>query len=396
MKREKRNLNRVNILIVTLALIFSNTLFCIANDSISVKQIDGNPPVELRGDAEDMEELVNKYWLREKDDVFRLANEQDKFILLLVGRMVCPNCQKVTKFLSEDPLLKLISEEYILWHSCRDSSKRRNEVAVYVNQPYVNEPNALPFLHIINPKDPDKIIWGRAGYATVDILTKALTFNLPLKDGLEWHENKDEAFRLARLQNKNVFRFIGRATSNNSVEMFKLLNESPLKETLQENFILWYSRYEDPVSNMQSTVITMSEDDTEGDGDEDNTEGDDKETIQKAPPYLYIINPDEPDVNIDLGSGLQDVDKLKKLIEDIIVTNDIISSSDNNITFVNNKLYISNKIDNELIKIHSITGQLIYSINKKGTDITINASSFPNGILIINSSSGWSGKVLKY
>ena len=376
MRRDKRN---ITILFITLTVITLNSLLCVANDSIHVKEIDDNP-VELR-DAEEMKELVERYWHTDKAEVFRLAEEQDKFIFLLSGRFGCHQCQNITKILSEEPLLTLVNEEYILWHSNFDSQEQRNEIEVYLNQPYVNKSNELPLMHGINPKDPEVSLWGRSGNTTVSILRRDLTFNLPLNEGLYWHENKDDALIQARLQNKNIFRFIGRATSNNSVEMLKLLNENPLKQILQDNFILWYSRYEDPV------IKTMSGE------DEENSED---ENIYKVPPYIYIIHPDEPDTNIDLGNGLQEPDKLKEMIEDVIVSNDIINSQDNNVSFSNNKIHISNKIDNELIKVYSTTGQLIYTLNKKGTIVTIDASSFPNGILIINSTSGWSGKVLKY
>ena len=433
MNKHNNNFKGVILFSVSVFMMCSNIFLCTANSSVTAKQTDDGQTIELRSDPKEiMEGYIQQYWQREKAEVFRLANEQDKYILLLSGRHGCLNCRTVTERLATDEsLLKLVTEEYILWHSNYDSTARRREIAEYINQPYENGAvQQIPLMHIINPKNPGVSIWGHWGSMSVASLKRALNFELSLSEsGLEWHTDKDIVVRLAKEQNKNIFKFVGRATSNNSKDVLNLLSEEPLRQTLSENFILWYSRYddqtlegpepedpepndpepedpendpEDPENDPEDTG--NDPEDTENDpedtenGPEDNTEPENNipKNTTKAPPYIYIINPDNPNTYIVAENGLKDINTINQLLNDVIVSNDYIDlQDDNNVILNNNKLYISNKINNELIRVYSTTGQLLYSVNKKESAITIDASSFPNGVLIINSSDGWSTKAIK-
>ena len=387
---------------VTLFVICFNTFYCTAANSILANN-NGMPPIQVMGEAveqemndeEIMKELIQKYWLRDKEEVFRLAKEQDKYIFLLIGRYSCPNCQKVTIRLEEE-LKKTITEEYILWHSCYDSAARRAEVAEFINQPYQNgTASYLPLVHIINPNDPHKSITGYWGSMSIITLLSLTGYDLPLNEsGLTWHENKNEVFRLAKEQNKLVFKFVGRGTSKNSKDVLALLTEDPLRQMLEEHYILWYSKYDDQVTTQSGTEAASETGEENNDADTEN-DPEEPESITKTPPFIYIINPDEPDVNIVSEWGFKDIEILNDLIEGGIVSNEDYGSSDNKIAIYDNVLYISNNTDNELIRVYSITGQLLYSDNKKEQNMTIDASSFPNGVLIIHSSKGWSSKAVK-
>lgn len=113
--------------------------------------------------AEDIpaEELV---WNEDKNTVFRLAQEQDKHIFLLVGRPTCKNCQNVIKLLNapNGSLRSMIEENYILWYSFRDDASRKAEVKIYTAE-FDTIAKLLPFLYVINPNKPEKIVtsaWG--------------------------------------------------------------------------------------------------------------------------------------------------------------------------------------------------------------------------------------------
>lgn len=91
-------------------------------------------------------------WQTSKETAVSMAKEQGKYILLFVGREICPNCEYMinTVFESTSPPIKtLIEKEYILWYSHVDTSQ---EWIVYAS----GLGNfTLPLMCIIDPNDSD-------------------------------------------------------------------------------------------------------------------------------------------------------------------------------------------------------------------------------------------------
>ena len=350
-----KNLRNLTVLITLIVFSLSNANFCYADDLS---------------------------WIYERDEAFKKAKEQDKHVLLFFGTPTCANCKGVIRSLTEEPILrKAIDEEYILWYSNYLDYSNNSEAKKYV-QEYVNNSNYFPYVFIINPYEPDVVIkrnWGlpareypgRPPYSLNDFLS----LDLPLNEDLKWNEDKDEVFNLAKNEGKLIFKFVGKGTSSNSQKVIKLLNESPLKELIEKDYILWYSKYDDSKANAE--IVTQTE------------------IVTKTPPFIYIIDPNEPDRYIVEEWGNKDTEALNNILIEGLVSNENISLPNNKVTIYDNMLYISNNTDNEVINIYSITGQKVYTTHKKAQSITINASSFPNGILIIHSLEGWSSKVMK-
>ena len=378
-----------------LALFFSITLSAAENVSLNV--CDDNV-VTVQPRAEDAEEEASivellQNWHREKDEVFRIARKQDKFIFLLIGRYECPRCHATIAQFKDEQLSKIVDNEYILWFSYRDSSKRQKEVQIYVDEMYATmAPTSLPLFFIIDPNDSTKTVKYNFSYKIATYLANFMAFDLPIKQGLKWYEDTSVIFEMAKNQKKLILKFVGTGTSNNSKEMLKLLESSPLSQMLNDNYILWYKRHIDAPVKTSSDVFTQDVPDTEDNEDLDDAEI--PEEIIKTAPYIYIIDPEYPNVNIAEIWGLQDVETLKDLLEDP-VSNENINLSDNKVSLKNNTLYISNSTDSETISVYSIAGQRIDVFQKSEPSITVNASSFPNGVLIIHSSKGWSAKVIK-
>ena len=322
------------------------------------------------------------YWNLKQPEAYRVAKEQDKYILLFVGRSTCGITQKTSDIFSinyfqtldgprtvEGPLKSIVDNNYSKWYSDCDNYNNFVETLVYTEE-ILKVARALPLLFIVNPDVPYinvKSLWG--GH-TVEQLRDFLTIDLLADSKLKWHKDEKMVFKLAREQRKNIFKMEGRGTSPNSQKVMKRLNEDPLKTLLDDNFILWYSEFK-PGDH----VTTFS-----GEG-------------VVAAPYISILYHEEPDNIIEAVWGNQDVEVLEAVLLSYPVSNEIVDS--NNIaTIWGNVLQISNQINNEQIQIFTITGQQVANIRKNSCSVKIDASHFPKGALIVNSSSGWSKKIM--
>ena len=374
------NLKRICIFVISALILFINTdLFA----SVLADEQDN-----------DFETIIQKSWHTNKDEAFRLAKEQDKYIFLLIGKYTCPKCHATVVALNDASLSKIIENEYIMWFNL-NSLATLEEVQIYIDEMYANmTPTYLPLFFIIDPNDPTKPLKYNWNNKTANYFQTFLAFDLPLKQGLKWYEDTSVLFELAKNQKKLIFKFVGTGTSNNTKEVLKLLESSPLAQILSENYILWYKRHKDTVVTASSDVFTQDEPDNE-DNDEDSDDTDTPEEEIQTAPYIYIIDPEKPNENIASIWGLQDIETLKDLLEGALVPNENINYSDNKVTLNNNTLFISNSTDNETISVYSIAGQKIDVIQKNEPSISVSASSFPNGVLIIHSSKGWSAKVVK-
>jgi hypothetical protein len=65
--------------------------------------------------------------------------------------------------------------------------------------------------------------------------------------------------------------------------------------------------------------------------------------------------------------------------------------------FINNGiLYVNNAVAGEAIQVYSVTGALLYQTTTPTENVSYPVSSFPEGLLIVKGSSGWSEKVMQY
>jgi len=329
-------------------------------------------------------------WNQEKDEVFKLAKEQDRFILLFVGRTNCPICQRTSDIMTinyhgtqtglrslEGPLKSLIDNNYVPWYSNRDDTVSQKTVQEYtaeydelVRQGKVT---SLPFLYVINPDEPEKIVACNWGSRSVEILQSLLTVNLLSDSKLKWYDDEVRALKLAKDQNKYVFKLVGKGASPNCQQLMKQLNVNPLKKLMEENFILLYINASETNIDIKSLSNDLSVKD-------------------KSFPYFTIVYPPYPDNFLFENFGYQDDVKMEEILKPYSVSNDRILY-DQQVKVSGNTLQITNQIDNERIYLFTATGQQVTSIHKIGHTIQIDASYFPKGVLIVYSSTGWSSRI---
>jgi len=152
----------------------------------------------------------------------------------------------------------------------------------------------------------------------------------------------------------------------------ELIGQEPIKSILEEKYILLFIELTTPMVWPYSEEV----------GD------------PTVPPYIRITNPADWSY-MWTESGLQNLETLEQLLNEAIVPNENVSSQqDNNVFIHKNSLYVSNHTNNEIIKVFSVMGQQVYAFQKKDYQVTIDASLFPKGILIISSSQGWNVKII--
>ena len=340
-------------------------------------------------------EWVYENWYTDKEKVFELAKEQDKLIFLFFGLNGCDYCAYASYLFSDtkNSLASTIAENYIPWAYKTYSNNITTKITdLYVHQ-LINYSydkglfTRFPALILIDPEFPDSIFKSLDGkiinpdpapptpdYVKIEGLRNLITVDLLSGSELTWYKDKSEVFTLAKAQNKFIFKLVGRGTSPNSQKVMQQLNEVPLKQLLENNYILWYSVYE-PETTVGVELLSG------------------KETVLTLP-YISIIYPEEPEIELASEGGYQDVETLEDLLKTYTVSNEKILS-ENKVTFSDNTLRISNQTNNERIQVFTITGQRIASVSKNDYNATIDASYFPKGILIIHSSKGWSAKIVK-
>ena len=353
-----------------------------------------------------MDYVLCRDWSTDKDDVFARAKEQDKFIVFLLGNDNCPHCRLLSDILgyndngninpqtkgSDGPLRKFVIDNFIPWHSYSPGGNRNSpnfcssNIRVYVNEildawAADGGTGTLPFVGVVNPYDTTKNIlfsWGTYRpdvERTVEKYLKCLTINLLDSSTLTWHTDKNEALSLAKAQKKCIFRLVGKGTSPNSHQLIHQLNETQLKALLDKNFILWYT----DASDASFDFLKSSDEEEEG--------------LPQAFPFISIIHYEDPDVPCYQTCGPQEDEALEELLKSYPAANEVILS-DNKVTVIGNSLQIANQTNNEQIYVYAVTGQRLASVYKKDYTAAINTSTFPKGMLIVYSSTGWSTKVL--
>ena len=355
------HLKRLTIVLISAIMLFSNALICTATD------------LEWPEGA--------------KEDILKLAKEQDRFVLLFVGNYDCPLCKYSWTLFDENPLRMIIEDNYYTWffpYYLKGTTTRTDyeEVEIYIADYDANKalpaanrkPYNFPILALINPDDPDEdftFFWGD-GPRTEEELYDFITSPPDLFAGheLTWYTKEDEVFKLAKEQGKNIFKLVGKATSPNTKKVLKQLNEDPLKTLLEDHYILWFSS---DISKLKASTY-----------------------VDETPlslPFITIIYPDDPNAKVESTMGYQDVETLDAIIKKYSVSNEMIVS-DNQVTVMGKVIQIANRNTQEQIKIFSLSGQQVASIRKNDFTVKIDASAYPKGVLIVNSSAGWSKKII--
>ena len=315
-------------------------------------------------------------WYTARSTVFRYAKEQDKYILLFVGVAGCPNCQNTyTKFnIPDSPVKKMLDDNYIVWYSDDNNPLRRAENMVYSSE-FRKTPNiTYPLLFIINPEVPDisvdstwvSILWTVSNEFDERVLD-FLSLNLVSESNLTWYydDDRDDIFSMAKEQHKYILKVEGRTGSNVCRKVISQFETNPLKKLLEDNYILWYSEF-DPATRANITA-----------------------------PFISVIYPHAPDIILESTWGDKDVETLEALFKSYTVSNETVATgNDYKVTVSGNVLQISNPVMNEQIRVFSLTGQQIASVRKNGHTVTVDASHFPKGVVIVSGSSGWSSKLL--
>ena len=329
--------------------------------------------------AQNNSEWVFDHWNNDKDNVFKLANEQDKYIFLFVGLQNCSSCERISSIFAnpENRLSAFIDDTYIPWVykliNTNIASIPDDTIKKFINEILNIGATTLPFLFIINPEFPDCYVKWLAGNdipvgpSSITILQELITVDLLTDSDQTWHKDKDKdkVFSLAKEQNKNIFKLIGKGTSPNSQKVMQQLTGEPLKELLDKNYILWYSADVSEVPAYNTPIL----------------------------PYITIIDTDNPDNPLDETFGYQEVTVLEEIIKSHIVSNEIIAS-DHIVIVSGNVLHIANRTVNEQIQVFTLTGQQIATIRKNDYTVQIDASNFPKGVLIVHSSKGWTQKII--
>ena len=336
--------------------------------------------------AQDYEHWVMDHWNQDKAEAFKVAKEQDKFVLLFVGRPTCTKCQETSElFCNPDNDIKTyIDENFSTLYKWYDDADDRADVYEYIKE-YHEEREAgltrqIPWLYIINPDREGEIVASMYRPYPDWIPEEAYMLKflaVDLLDGreLQWYADVEKAFEQALTEKKYVFKFHGKGTSPNSQKMMELLQDEPIKQILEDNYILWYEGEEDDCG----CVVTPL-----------SAEEDDDETNML--PVISIFNPYDPNLFIEEVSGVQDKEALVEMLSKYSVSNERIASG-NSVLVSGNLLEISNQLYNEQIQVFTMTGQQVASVRKNGITIQIDASGFPKGVLVVYSSSGWSVKI---
>jgi len=355
-------LRSITVLLISVSLLFSNVFF---------------------SEAQNNSEWVFDHWNKDKDNVFKLAKEQDRYVFLFFGLQNCSNCRTISEIFAnpENRLSAIVEDDYIPWaYKANDiASIQDDTIKKHVNEIVASKGTELrlPFLFVIDPDFSDsyeRLLVGSdlpLGPSRITELQKFITVDLITNSALAWYKDKDKVLSLAKEQNKYILKLIGKGTSPNSQKVIKHLNENPLKQTINDNFILWVS------SDISEVPINYSL------------------LTQPNLPYITIIDPDKPDNILDMAWGGRAIETLKEIIHSYIVSNEIITSN-NQVIIHGDVLKISNHIHNEEIQVFTLTGQQIASFRKNDYSIQIDASYFPKGMFIVHSLAGWSKKIVKH
>ena len=107
-------------------------------------------------------------WYVDEVEALRLAKEQKKFIFKLEGKGTSPNSHEVIKLLNEDPLKKMLNDNYILLYQEFDADTHIDIATLSAEEDIA--PVRMPYISIIYPDDPNSIIETASGLLDAETL----------------------------------------------------------------------------------------------------------------------------------------------------------------------------------------------------------------------------------
>ena len=305
-------------------------------------------------------------WSRDKDEVFEKAKEEDRFVLLFAGLDICPICQFTSGvFLDKQgPHNSLIANDYIGLFRDISIIDGLTDVMEYVSEYWElrssGETIPIPWLYVINPNKEGEIVKSSFGPQTEDFLLELITVDLTADSELNWYGSETEAFNLAKAQNKNVLKLVGKGTSPNSQEVMEMLNANPINKLLVENYILWYQPATNPVHYSFWPL-----------------------------PVLSIISPENPDIVLVETNGVPTQQALETMIQQNTPVQ-VDQMHDIGVFTNGSKLYV--KTNSPLsVTIYTITGSVAHQLSISEGNFSI---SLPKGIYIVKLSNGTVRKVV--
>jgi len=195
----------------------------------------------------------------------------------------------------------------------------------------------------------------------------------------KWYDNREEAFAIAKEENKYIFLVYGRSTCGVCNTVKGYINEPPISDIVNKSFILWYCDINIQGKMEEARVYR------------DNYDG----TI--SIPLLCVIDPLDSVPALSYSIGYRTSSKIQEILNSHMPTsNEDLADISNKVYITNNTLTISNESVNEHIYVYTINGRLIDSFDKKDHEIIRSAGSYPEGILLIKSSQGWNLKISNY
>lgn len=215
-------------------------------------------------------------------------------------------------------------------------------------------------------------------FVIIVIMLLCINNRAKASDDLIWYEDRNEVITLAKEQGKNILLLYGRTTCGNCNAAKKYINEAPLNKIVLENFILWFCNIDIPEKKSQALNYRAYYD----------------ESITL--PLLCVIDPDNPMPALSYSTNRKNAEEIAAILNANLPTaNEEITAVPNKAYIADNTLVISSANTNETLRIYTISGQLIDSFDKKDNIATRSTYTYPKGMLIINSSSGWSLKIIK-
>jgi thioredoxin-related protein len=212
-----------------------------------------------------------------------------------------------------------------------------------------------------------------------------------------WYLDKQVAIDAAILQNKQILICYGSTTCTYTNDTRRLLGTGQFKKLIDENYILWYAD--------KAKVGKLSDQDLNeyfytamhtAMMDFFNATGETRLTFNN--PALCITNKwsgFHKSYGVCFRPENEQVLKILAEFFDPVANDKVIPiTSDAKVYFSGKGLVVNSKNANETISIYSMVGSLVDKFQKTEQSVIRDASSYPSGIFIVTSSSGWTKKII--
>ncbi|MDR0575384.1 MAG: thioredoxin family protein [Tannerella sp.] len=196
--------------------------------------------------------------------------------------------------------------------------------------------------------------------------------------GFTWYLKKAEAFDAARSQDKQVLLFWGSTSCSRCEWVKKNFASVPVVSVLEKHYILWFC---DATENHYKNSADVS---------------DYLSHLTTSPPYPAVCIIDTSDIKVGHGLMIGEQNTVSALYAMLngYVDNKQIISRGSRAYISGNNLTLESDFGKELIHVYSITGSLVDQFVKTDYSYNRDVSAYPKGILLVNSNSGWTRKVI--